>query len=75
MNNKDFDLGIGHIPFQESGLGRISSKMDGQIDELHRIADAAEQRAELAEREAKSAKKRRQVLKNHGRSCSACEHR
>lgn len=57
MDYKDFDFGIAHVPFEESGLGHMSEKMDGQLEELRRIADAAEQRAKLAEAEAASAKK------------------
>lgn len=43
------------IKFEDSAIGRISYKMDGQIEELRRIADAAEQRAKLAEEKSKKA--------------------
>lgn len=55
MNFTDY-LASQTVPFEDSALGRVSSKMDGQIEGLRRIADAAEQRAKLAEQEAEIAK-------------------
>ena len=57
MDNKDFDFKATRVPFNESGLGHMSSKMDEQADELRRIDDAAERKAKLANDEANSAKK------------------
>ena len=48
---------IAHVDFKNSSLGEISTYLDKQVGELRRIADAAEQRAILAESEAESAKK------------------